>query len=399
MESGSLWRNRDFTLLWTSQTLSDLAAFGTQLALPLLVLGVGGSTAQAGAIATTAAVASTVARLPGGALADRIDRRRLLLISDAIRAAVMALVAVSVATRHVSLPALAASFVVVAIADVVFSPAELAAVSSVVPEEQLPAAFARNEARSHAASLVGPPLGGALFGIARALPFGVDAASYVVSFVAISLIRRPLSPPRDEAAAPASMRTAIAVGLRYVRGSAFLRALLAIAAPINFALSGAIFATTVIWRTHGVAPGTIGAAFGLMSLGGLAGAVLAPWVQRHLGFRALVLTIVWTLAAAVAAAAVLSPHLVMVVPLAVGLFLSPAVNSSLFGRLAATTPGDLQGRVVSVVFFAATGTAALAPLTMGLILSRASGLPALLVCVAALVVAGVAATVSRGIRG
>lgn len=114
-------RNRDFTLLWTGQVVSELAAYGTQLALSLLVLGIGGSTAQAGAVSTTAAAASAVARLPGGALVDRVDRRRLLLISDAVRGVVMALVAVAVVTRHVSLWALAGAFAVIALAAVVGS--------------------------------------------------------------------------------------------------------------------------------------------------------------------------------------------------------------------------------------------------------------------------------------
>src|SRR5205085_2174134 len=74
------------------------------------------------------------------------------------------------------------------------APAETAALSRIVPPAQISAAVARNDARENTAGVVGPPLGGVLFGVARLAPFAVDAASYLVSLVTVLALRTPLAP-------------------------------------------------------------------------------------------------------------------------------------------------------------------------------------------------------------
>lgn len=115
-----------------------------------------------------------------------------MLCSDLARMALFAALTVAVLSHHVSL-----LFVIVVVGaaslfDVAFTPAEMAAVSQLVPADQLSDAFARNEARSYGASLGGPPLGGLLYGVGRAVPFAFDAFSYLISFVAIASIRQPV---------------------------------------------------------------------------------------------------------------------------------------------------------------------------------------------------------------
>ncbi len=83
--TASLWRNRDFNLLWTSQTLSDLGASASTLAMPLLVLALTGSPVQAGSVGTLSLVVRLICRLPAGVLADRVNRRRAMIICDLVR--------------------------------------------------------------------------------------------------------------------------------------------------------------------------------------------------------------------------------------------------------------------------------------------------------------------------
>lgn len=91
----SLWRNREFTLLWTSQTLSDLGHAMTLPALPLLVLALTGDPVLAGLTGTVIAVTRLLVRLPAGVLADRIDRRRALIVCDVVRVIALAGLAVA----------------------------------------------------------------------------------------------------------------------------------------------------------------------------------------------------------------------------------------------------------------------------------------------------------------
>lgn len=181
----SLWRNRDFNLLWTGQTLSDLGSWTSMLAIPLLVLSLTASATQAGTVGTVAAVVRSVVRLPGGALADRWNRRAVMLAADAARMCLYAALAAAVGLGHAPVALIVVVVVISVLFDVVYSPAETASVSNLVDAPQLPDAFARNEARSYGTSLVGPPLGGVLYAVSRTAPFLFDAASYLASFITV----------------------------------------------------------------------------------------------------------------------------------------------------------------------------------------------------------------------
>ncbi|MFF8726763.1 MFS transporter [Streptomyces sp. NPDC015171] len=392
----SLWRNRDFTLLWSGQCLSDLGGAMVELALPLLVLQQTGSPARAGLVGTAGLVTTLVCRLPAGVLADRFDRRRLMIVCDLLRLAVYALLGWAVLTDAAGVPLIVAVVVAGAAATAVFSTAEHASVRSLVRPDQLTSAVARNEARTYGVTLAGPPLGGLLFGIGRALPFLGNALSFLLSLAAVCCIRRPLQQARPQAGPGAG--GSAAQGLRFLLGHPFLRALLVIAAPLNMAFTGMIFAMTLALRRAGVSPFLVGLAGTIFALGGLLGAFAAPALQRRLRLPVLITLLCWTTAVLMAVGALLSSTVLAAVPLAAAVFLGPTANAALFAHQAAVTPDHLQGRVVSAVLLAAGSAAALAPALAGALLARWSPAPAMLVFPLLVTVAAVTATFSKGIR-
>ncbi|MEU7644645.1 MFS transporter [Streptomyces huasconensis] len=392
--SPGLWRNRDFNLLWSGQCLSDLGGAMVELALPLLVLQQTGSPAQAGLVGTAGLVTTLVCRLPAGVLADRLDRRRLMITCDLLRLAGYALLGWAVAAGAASLPVIVAVVIAGAAATAVFSTAEHASVRNLVRPDQLTAAVARNEARAYAVSLSGPPLGGLLFGLGRALPFLGNALSHLLSLVAVSLIRRPLQEVRREAPQPAAV-SAIQ-GLRFLLGHPFLRALLVIAAPLNMAFTGMIFAMTLALLDAGVAPALVGLAGTVFALGGFLGALVAPALQRRLPLPLLMKLLCWTTAALMAVSTLLAGTVPAAIPLAAAVFLGPTANAALFAHQAAVTPDHLQGRVVSGVLLAAGSAAALAPALAGALLARFSPAPAMLVFPVLVALAGCAALRMKG---
>ncbi|MET9449671.1 MFS transporter [Streptomyces cinerochromogenes] len=391
-----LWRNRDFTLLWTGQCLSDLGGAMVDLALPLLVLQQTGSPARAGLVGTAGLVTTLVCRLPAGVLADRFDRRGLMITCDVLRLAAYALLGWAVVTGGASLPVILAVVVAGAAATAVFSTAEHASVRTLVSPGQLASAVARNEARTYGVTLAGPPLGGLLFGLGRALPFFCDALSFLLSLAAVSRIRRPLQQPRREPAPPVG--ASVKEGLRFLLGHPFLRALLLIAAPLNMAFTGMIFAMTLALRRAGVSPFLVGVAGMVFALGGLLGALAAPALQRRLRLPVLVTLLCWTTAALMTAGALLAGTITAAVPLAAAVFLGPTANAALFAHQAAVTPDHLQGRVVAGVLLAAGSAAALAPALAGALLARRPPGPALLVFPALAAAAAMTATLSKGLR-
>ncbi|WP_433302725.1 MFS transporter [Actinoplanes sp. CA-030573] len=392
----ALWRNREFTLLWTSQSLSDLGGAIAQLAVPLLVLDLTGSPVKAGVVGTCALIAKLATRLPAGVLADRVDRRRAMLICDVIRLIAGIGLGVAVATGRATLALIITVAVLDAACTALFNTIEHASLRSIVPAAQLPAAVARNEARTYGTALAGPPLGGLLYGVTHALPFFGNALSYLASFAGVTLIRRPLQAEQSEP--PPRHATALAEGLRFVFRNPFLRAVLIIAAPLNFALTGVLFTIVVTLQRHGVTPGVIGLTETIVGIGGLTGAFVAPALQRWLPFARLIRAICWAAAGVLVASAWLTTSVLAAVPVAVAVFLGPSCNAALFGYQAAITPDRLQGRVLSVIFLAAMSASAAAPLLAGFFVTAWGGPRTILFFAASVVVAALTASLAAGIR-
>ena len=99
----SLWRNRDYLLLWGGQTLSNIGSGVSRIAYPLLVLAITGSPAQAGLIGALRSLMYIILILPAGALLDRWNRKQVMIICDTVRAISMASIPVAALLGHLSL--------------------------------------------------------------------------------------------------------------------------------------------------------------------------------------------------------------------------------------------------------------------------------------------------------
>jgi MFS family permease len=367
----TLRANRNFRLLWIGQVLSDLGSQIGALAYPLLVLALSHSALIAGAVGTAASAAAFAVRLPAGALADRLDRRRTMVLCDGVRTLALAALAALAAVHAVAWPVVLAVAVIDRVGDTLFTPASMAALPLIVPDEQLEAAWAVSEGRQYAANLVGPPLGGLLYGLGRALPFAADAVSYGISV----LTSRGLTGAFGSGAEPASRRglwSEAFEGLRLLWRDSLLRAVLIQAPLINFAFTGAIFTVILGLRRNGVSAVVIGGVEAAIMVGGIVGAFVAPQIGRRVTVRQsiLLLTVSGTALMLVAAAVLPSPA--VAIPLAVPLVLSPATNAALFAMMLRRTPPALHGRANNGIIQVATALAALAPLASGVVIEQAS---------------------------
>jgi MFS family permease len=276
----TLRRNRDFTKLWIGEAVSTLGSRSSYVAYPLLVLALTGSAAQAGLVGFARQLPLFLFQLPAGALADRWNRRRLMIACDAGRAAAMAGLATSLLLGK---PSLALIFVVAFVEgtlNVAFRPAEIGALKQIVPAHELPTAVAANEARDNAAYLGGPSLGGFLFAISRAAPFLADAASYLASLTCVAMIRRPLeeAPPSAERR---SLRRDVGEGLSWLWRQPFLRASLLLAGGTNLISNALALFVILVARERGASSSAIGVMLTLVAAGGLAGAVATPLALRR----------------------------------------------------------------------------------------------------------------------
>src|SRR5262249_53911762 len=150
-------------------------------------LSIGGSAAQAGLVASVWLILRAVCRLPGGHLADRFDRRSLMIAVDAARFFVVATIPLAAIWHGVTYPQLLAVAAIDSSGAAVFEPASAALIRDVVPEDQLATTWAHAQVADSVISLLGPALAGILFAFSKMAPFAIDAASYGVS--ALLLLR------------------------------------------------------------------------------------------------------------------------------------------------------------------------------------------------------------------
>jgi MFS family permease len=249
MSSVPLRSNREFRLLWSGQAISQLGSQISLVAYPLLALAVTGSPAKAGLVGFALNAPIAVLALPAGMLADRVNRKHLMVTVDGVRGVALASIAVAAATGHVLYPLI----VLVALIDgagfVATYVAERGAVRRLVPREQLGEAVARNESRTFAAMLAGPPIGGLLFGLGRAVPFLVDAISYAASAVSKLLIRTDFQEPRADRAIGDARE-----GLRWVWQRPFFRTCMLLFAGSNPIFTGLYLLVVVLAKRSGASP-------------------------------------------------------------------------------------------------------------------------------------------------
>jgi MFS family permease len=340
-----LRRNRDFLLFWLGQVLSTAGTRATAVAFPLLVLAVTGSAIDAGTVGFAQTLPFIVWFLPAGALVDRWDRKRVMLVCELVRFVVMLSVMGAIAADRFSLAHILVAAFVEGSALVFFELAEGAALPHVVPQHQLSTALAQNQARQQAANLSGQPLGGALFAVGRALPFAFDAFSYLVSAATLLLIRPSFQDERTET--DRSMMSQIGDGVRFLWRQPFLRTCSVFAAVANFVISALSLTVIVRVQDLGGGPTVVGLVMSAFGIGALVGSSVAPMVQRRFRARTIVLVtsalegLAWALLAA-------APNpLLLAVCIGLGTAVMPSLNVMLGRYRYALTPDELQGRVMS----------------------------------------------------
>src|SRR5215469_8969633 len=158
-----LWKQRNFMLLWGGQLVSWLGTEVSSIALPLVVLALTGSTAQAGIVAAIRGLVYVIWALPAGALLDRWNRKTVMLVANLGSGLAMGSIATGLATHHITITILYSACAVEGSCFVFANLARFASFRKIVPEEQFAAATAQSESASHLALFVGPPLGGFLF--------------------------------------------------------------------------------------------------------------------------------------------------------------------------------------------------------------------------------------------
>jgi MFS family permease len=391
-----LLRNHDFTVLWLGQTISELGSRMSMFVFPLLAWAITGSAMWAAAAESAHILGMVATLLPAGVFADRTDRRRLMRTASAVGLALYASLVVAQLTVGISIAHLLAVAVLSGAGAGLFAPAETSAVRTVVPDEHLATALAQNQARQHIASLVGGPFGGALFSVARWVPFAVDAATYAVSWVLLGRIRTDLS--AVESGPRPRMRASLGEGFRFIVRRPMFRVLLVWSSLVNLLVNALFFVAILRLLEGGFAPVQIGLVETSVGLFGVLGAVAAPWMIERTRTGTLTIVIAWSFVPVAVPMVFWNNPAVVAAALSAGLFLNPAGNAGIGAYRMAMTPPELQGRVQSTSQFASMLTMPLSPLVAGAMLAGLGGPEAIAGLLLLTALAALIPTFSRSIR-
>lgn len=372
-----LSRNGDFLKFWSGQALSQLGAAVTAFAMPILVLDLTGSASQAGTVLAVQQVPYLLLGLFAGVVVDRVNRKALMVWMDTIRAALVGLIAFLCFAQSVSIYALMAVGVVMGIAYTLFDVADNSAFPSLVTRKQLPRAASLAEGGATAADLLGPALAGVVISAFASVQAGVGGAyvinafTFVVAAGFVAAIRRPLTPPARDTSAPSGVLKEIQHGILFLWRDKRLRAM-AVANLLNcLLLSPIVLLMTAVGRIQlNLDASVLGLIISGGALGGLAGALLTPYIRDRLSARA---TMICAGGAWIAASLVLAAW-----PSVWGIIASwalfslfmPVYFSTLYAYRVLLVPDGLQGRVNSAYRLLAQGGTPLGALLGGISIER-----------------------------
>ncbi len=341
-----LWRNLNYMLLWSGQLISTTGSQVSSLAFPLLVLAVTGSPAQAGIVGALRGLPFALLCLPAGALVDRWDRKRVMLLCDSGRAMAMASIPLALCFGQLSLLQLYLVALTEGTLMTFFSLAEATCLPHVVPREQLPAATAQNQAIDSAAWTLGPFLGGFFYGISRLFPFLLDALSFACSVLSLLFVRARF---QDEHAEGRShIWREIGEGLTWLWRDSLLRFLALLAFFLVMPSIGFTLILIALAQGLHASPLVIGILAASGGAGSILGSLCTPWLQRRFTFGQLTIGSAWIWAISWLALAIAPNLFVLGLANAVSFIIVPIYLSIQFSYRLLTVPDRLQGRVQSV---------------------------------------------------
>ncbi|WP_062214270.1 MFS transporter [Streptomyces sp. NBRC 109706] len=281
--------------LWTSSGLSNLADGVARVALPLAAVEVTRSPTLIAGLAVTLALPWLLFALPAGALADRLDRRRMMLAANTTRITLLGGLVLATALGVESVWALYAVAFGIGVAETLYDTSAQSIVPQLVDRSQLSRANGRLYAVELTASeFVGPPLAGFLTATGLLLAFTAPAALWALAVGALLLVPGRFRVVRER---PTTLRADIAEGLRFLWRHRLLRTLAMMTGVFNFTTS-AVFAVFVLFAVGPDSPmGLSGPAFGLLltstAVGSLLGSLVAERIEGRIGRgRCLPLTVV-----------------------------------------------------------------------------------------------------------
>lgn len=371
---------RDLAIVLAGQGVSVFGSQISAVALPLLALELTGSAALAGTLLTATNLAYLGFGIPAGVLADRHDRRVLMIGCELVRMAALITIPVAMVFERLHPAQMYAALIAAACAEVLFSCAMSASLPRLAPPDRLSAAVAASSAVDAGSRVVAPGIAGLILQLGRNAAFGaaiafvIDAATYGASAVSLGLVRtdlRPVVGPGAPAHPIAALWRDMAGGLAFFWRDRRLRAIAVLVAGSNLFV-GAVYLSVVVRARDdlGASPGEIGAMFSVMAGAALVGSWAAGRVTRRYRLGPVLAGSLGCVAIALVVMASAHHLAVLFAGVAVMYVAVPVFNVAQVSYRLSLIPSALQGRVTGAIRSVAVGVSTLATPLGGVLIDR-----------------------------
>jgi MFS family permease len=353
---------RDFTRLWTGQTIS---MFGTQvsaIAMPLIAaLLLKATPAQMGILVALPFVPNLLIGLPAGAWVERLRKRPVLIAADLVRGCLVGSVPLLSLFGMLRIEHLYLLSLLGGLTGVFFDVGQTAYVPVLVSRERLMASNGKLQSSRAVSQIVGPSLGGMLVAVLTApIAVVVDAASFFASAVFTLSIRKP-EPAPAAAGAGRGIWSDVGEGMRFVFREPILRPALGWVATVNLCMS-TLMAVYILYMTRELGFGArlVGMSMTAVGLGSILGATIAQRLAKRIGVGGSILgAALLAGAAGLVLPAVVAPLAAAAVGQAVGMFAfglgTTVANVNLISLIQAVTPPRLLARTIATIRFVTWG--------------------------------------------
>lgn len=339
-----------FNRMWAGSIISNLSDGVLIAAAPLLAITLTDSTVLISIIGAMVMLPWLLFAMPIGVMVDRVDRRFILAGSNAIRSAVVGVMALGIATGQVTIYWLIISAFVIGVCEVATDTTAQSLIPQILDEEHYEKGNSRLQiSETVIQGFIGSPLSGFLYAIAIWLPFFINSIGYAVAtLLAISIPIQYLQDVRTENKKEGQPHFIedIKFGIKYLYNHKVLRRLVVTTASIGVCYSAAT-ATTVLFiiKELGLAPRYFGVILTIQGLGALFGALVAPRASKKFG-RSIMMTLGITASSVLILIQGFSPNIYVFVLLAtLGGFTISQWNILLMATYQTIIPNELYGRI------------------------------------------------------
>ena len=389
-----LWRNRDYLLLISGQGISSLGSQVSLVAFPLLIFVLTHSAAQTGLITAVRSIPYVIFTLPAGAIVDRVDRKRLMIFCDTGRAMALGSIPIALALGHLTYLQLYIASLIEGTLFVFFTVANLAALPRIIAKEQLGTAKGQDELVYSLASIVGPALAPILYGISSAIPFLVDAVSYVVSVISLCFMKAQFQADRTRDNS-SHLLSEIREGLVWLWHNPLMRFLAILTFGLITPCYGYVILLIVLAQRLHASSVALGLVFACGGVGSVVGALLASPLYKRFGFAKVLIVSAWLWALLWLLYAIAPTLLILGIINALSFTVVPVYMVVPGSSRLSVIPDALQGRVNSVFRLIAVIVQPVGIAITGLLLQAIGPIPTVIVLFIPQAILALAATFNR----